>query len=127
EEGVAGVARRGDDDDAGDRGGVGGDRGGVQRPAEVAAQRHVDDVEVVGDVVVVVGVHRPVDGEGGEAGAAEAAEDAQAVERRLRRGARADAHGAVVGGVVPGAGVGAAVGVDAVAGGGARDVAAVTV
>src|SRR5215470_15908221 len=53
--------------------------------AEIGAERHVDDVHVVG--------HRPVDGVDGDVGRSGAAEHPDRVEVRLRRGTGADLEG----------------------------------
>ena len=126
---VAVVAGRGDGEHAVGRQLV--DHGvlGVVDRRVVGAEREVDDVEVVGEVAVTVGVQGPVERLQGVLGGALAAEHLQAVERGSRGRAGADLHGeqllAGQGGVV--AGEGGAAGRHAVARGRAGDVRAVVV
>src|SRR5690606_26761632 len=63
------VACRGHDHDAEVDGVLGGDSRGVARHSERRAEAHVDDVDVIARVEVVVGVERTLDGIGGELGA----------------------------------------------------------
>ncbi len=90
--GVPGVARGDDREDA-----LAGQRVdqvvlGVVGRAEVGPEGHVDDVRLVREVPVHVGVQGTVQGVEDEVGGTLTAEDAQPDQLRLGRGARADPH-----------------------------------
>ncbi len=89
---VARVAGRHHDDDPGGDRFIAGDRRCVERAAVIRAQRHVDHVEVVRQVVVVVRIHRPVDRLRRQVGAPVAPEHADGVQRSLGCAARRDSQ-----------------------------------
>ena len=94
---------------------------------EVDTEGKVDNVEVIGEIAVTIGIERPVEGRDGEICPAGAAEDLQRVQRGLRCHSRRDLHGKqVIAGQRPVVAMeGGAVGVDTDPGGGSGDMGAV--
>ena len=126
--GVAGVARRDDGEDALSGQGVDQVVLGIVGRAEVGAQGHVDDVRLVREVPVHVGIESTVHGVDDQVGGALAAEDPQTDQLGPGGGARTDPHLAhlVLGELGVVAPEGLAVLAHTVASGGAGDVRTVT-
>ncbi len=127
EVGVAGVPRRADDHDSCPGGVVGRDGVGIVAVTELRAERHVDHVEVIGIVPVLVRVDRPLERLRHEAGRSRAAENPQRVEAHLRRDAGPDTQGRERHTAVPGPRESRAVGLHSRAADGARHVTPVSV